>query len=317
MASHPRVLPVYYVGLDHNAEVASIPRIVTYYFKNGSLNSYLQKRYAEHKTLALDEIIRYAHDIIQGMIHLHALDIVHLDLKASNIYLGDDGKMVIGDFGQAKFIKDGIIHEHVDLYPALAPVEAITKRAFDKTTDIYQFGLLLYSMICYTQYREAIETTYKISTAHLKVIYREKPANVEDLKKEFKASMKMFHQAIKTSAFPNRTDYPYYVPPKIQGIIHKCLEPVVANRYNNFYEIQIDLNDFVFPHGVSEFYQNLDTNNLHFIKDEKPCIISILPKVSKFDVSASKNGRNIAKLNNSEISQAKLWKVLLTFAEQI
>jgi len=78
--------------------------------------------------LSLDEIIRFAHDIIQGMIHLHSLDIVHLDLKASNIYIGDDGKMVIGDFGQAKFIKDGIIHDHVNLYPAIAPVEAAAKK---------------------------------------------------------------------------------------------------------------------------------------------------------------------------------------------
>ena len=317
MASHPRVLPVYYVGLDHNEGAETIPRIVTCFFKNGSLNSYLQKIYAENKTLALDEIIRYSHDIIQGMIHLHALDIVHLDLKASNIYIGDDGKMVIGDFGQAKFIKDGIIHEHVDLYPALAPVEAVAKKAFDKTTDIYQFGLLLYSMVCYTTYREAIENTYKISTPQLKVIYREKPANVVDLKAEFKANMKLFNEAIKTSTFPSRTDYPYYVPKKIQEVIHKCLEPVVANRYNNFYEIQADLNEFVFPHGVSEYYQDLGTNNLHFMKEEKPCVISVAPAGAKFGVSATKNGRNVAKCNKSDISQAKLPKVLLTFAEQI
>ncbi len=317
MAYHPRVLPVYYVGLDHNDGEQTIPRIVTCFFKKGSLNSYLQSIYALNKTLALDEIIRYAHDIIQGMIHLHALDIVHLDLKASNIYIGDDGKMLIGDFGQAKFIKDGIIHEHENLYPALTPVEAVAKKAFDKTTDIYQFGLLLYSMVCYAKYRDAIENTYKISTPQLKVIFREKPANVADLKTEFRANMKMFNEAIKNSNFPNRADYPYYVPKKIQDVIHKCLEPVVANRYNNFYEIQADLNDFVFPDGVSEFYQDLGTNNIHFRKEEKPCVISIVPSGAKFDISATKNGRHVAKCTKSGISQAKLPKILLTFAEEI
>ena len=34
MASHPRVLPVYYVGLDHNEGAETIPRIVTCFFKN-------------------------------------------------------------------------------------------------------------------------------------------------------------------------------------------------------------------------------------------------------------------------------------------
>lgn len=317
LALHPRVLPVYYVGLDHNQDDEVIPRIVTCFFKNGSLNNYLQSLYAENKTLALDEVIRYAHDIIQGMIHLHALDILHLDLKASNIYIGDDGKMVIGDFGQSKFIKDGIIHEHVDLYPALAPVEAVTKKAFDKTTDIYQFGLLLYSMVCYPQYREAIENTFKISTSQLKIIYRDKPDNIEELKTEFKANMKLFITAIKDSSFPNRTDYPYYVPKKIQEVIHKCLEPLVANRYNNFYEIQADLNDFVFPKGVSEFYQDLETNNLHFIKEEKHCVISIAPNGTKFDISSTKNGRKVNECHKSDVSQAKLHKVLFTFAEEI
>lgn len=317
MATHPRVLPVYYVGIEHNGGEEAIPRIVTCFFKNGSLNAYLEKVYATNRTLSLDEIIRYAHDIIQGMIHLHSLDIVHLDLKASNIYIGDDGKMVIGDFGQAKFIKDGIIHDHVDLYPALAPVEAIAKKALDKTTDIYQFGLLLYSMVCFNKYRDAIENTYKISTAQLKQIYRVKPDNVAELKAEFKANMKLFTTAIKDLKFPNRTDYPYYVPKKIQEIIHKCLEPVVANRYNNFYQIQADLNDFLFPHGVSELYQDLGTNNLHFTKEEKPCIISVTPEGQKFTVKATKNGRAVAKCNKSDVSEAKLQKVLLNFAVEI
>ncbi|MBS0646656.1 MAG: protein kinase [Verrucomicrobia bacterium] len=317
MATHPRVLPVYYVGLDHNGGDEAIPRIVTCFYKNGSLNSYLEKVYATNKTLTLDEIIRYAHDIIQGMIHLHALDIVHLDLKASNIYIGDDFKMVIGDFGQAKFIKDGIIHEHVNLYPAIAPAEAAAKKALDKTTDIYQFGLLLYSMVCFNKYRDAIENTYKISTAQLKQIYRVKPDNVDDLKAEFKANMKLFTTAVKESKFPDRDSYPYYVPKKIQEIIHKCLEPVVANRYNNFYEIQADLNDFIFPHGVSELYQDLGTNKLHFTKEDKPCVISIEPAAGKYEISTTKNGRNVAKCTKSDVSEAKLQKVLFTFAEEI
>jgi serine/threonine protein kinase len=317
MATHPRVLPVYYVGLNHDAGGVIIPRIVTYFFKNGSLNAYLKKVYAANRTLSLDEIIRYSHDIIQGMIHLHALDIVHLDLKASNIYIGDDGKMVIGDFGKAKFIKDGIIHARGDLYPALTPVEAVTKKAIDKTTDIYQFGLLLYSMVCFAKYRDAIDNTYKLNTEILCKIFRDKPANYLELKREFNENMKLFHTAIKTSTFPNRVDYPYYVPKKIQEVIHKCLEPTVENRYNNFYEIQADINDFIFPKGVSDFHQDLTTNNVHFIKEEKPCVISIAPVGAVFDVSATKNGRNSTECNKLAVSEAKLRNVLLTFAKEI
>ena len=317
IATHPRVLPVFYVGLDHGEGETKIPRIVTPYFKHGSLNAYLQKVYSTNQTLALDEVIRYAHDIIQGMAHLHSLDILHLDLKASNIYIGDDLKMVLGDFGQARFIKAGIVHDKVNLYPVLSPIESLTKKAIDKTTDIYQFGLLLYSMLCYNKYREAIETTYQISTAHLNQIYRVKPDNVEELSDAFKANMKLFATAIKSSSFPNRTDYPYYIPPKIQEIIHKCLAPKVEDRYNNFYQIQADLNDFTFPKGVTEFHQNLLTNNIHFIKDEKPCIISVTPNGAKFDITSSKNDRNSSDCTTTNISPAKLSSKLFTFADEM
>lgn len=317
VATHPRILPVYYVGLDHESGKEIIPRIVTYYFKNGSLNNLLQKVYAEGRTLHLDEVIRYAHDIIQGMIHLHSLDIVHLDLKASNVYIGDDFKLVLGDFGQAKFIVDGIVHEAVNLYPATAPIEASAKRAVDKTTDIYQFGLLLYSMLCYTQYRDAIENKYKISTEQLKKIYREKPENVAELKTEFKENMKAFHADIKSTQFPNRADYPYIVPQKIQEIINKCLEPEVAKRYNNFYQIQADLNSYIFPSGVSEWHQDIDSKEIRFIKDEKPCVIYIKQDGSKFDLLAKKNGRNVTGFHKSDVTQAKFQKVLYTFASTL
>lgn len=316
-ATHPRVLPVYYVGMNHDASDKKIPRIVTSFFQYGSLNAYLQNKYAENKTLKLDEVIRYAHDIIQGMNHLHALDIVHLDLKASNIYIGDDLKMVLGDFGQARFIKDGIIHNVTNLYPAIAPIEASAKKAIDKTTDIYQFGLLLYSMLCYTQYRNAIENIYKISTNQLKVIYREVPSNVADLKKEFRENMKSFLEAIKSSSFPERGNYPYYVPKKIQEIIHKCLEPKVEDRYNNFYQIQEDLNGYIFPDGVSELYQDLTTNCLYFLKEDKPCVIFIEPSGAKFVVRATKNGRNDSNCYDNNVSIAKLPNVLHKFASEL
>lgn len=317
LASHPRVLPVYYVGLDHNGGEQTIPRIVTYFFKNGSLNSYLEKIYSQNRTLCLDEVIRYAHDIIQGMIHLHVLDIVHLDLKASNIYIGDDGKMVIGDFGQAQFIKEGIIHLSGSIYPAITPGEANKKKAVDKTADIYQFGLLLYSMLCYDQYRNAIENTYNISTNTLKTIYRDKPDNVADLKKEFYANVKAYFNAINTAVFPNRSTYPFYVPVKIQDIIHKCLEPVVSNRYNNFYEVQKDLNGFIFPDKVSDFYQDLTTNNIHFFKEDKPCAITITESAGKYSLSSTKNNQAVNRCCKSGVTYAKLRKELFTFVKEI
>jgi serine/threonine protein kinase len=318
-ASHPRVLPVYYVGLDHEDGTSVVtPRIVTCYFGNGSLNAYLQKLHLAHRTIDLDEAIRFAHDIIQGMNHLHSLDILHLDLKASNIYIGDDMKLVIGDFGQSKFIKDGIVLDLGNIYPAIAPLEYSKSRSVDKTADIYQFGLLLYSMVCYKQYREAIDNQYKINTQQLTSMFRDKLENSEELKAEFKLNMKKYVTDIKSKNFPSRTDYPYYVHSSIQEIIHKCLENEISKRYNNFYEIQTDLNKLVFPKGVTNLYQDLNTNEIHFTKEEKPCVISVITTADKFEFNAKKNGKKPVKSAKKEgVTQTKFSKSLFEQLNEI
>ncbi len=317
MSAHPRVLPVYYVGIDHNNGKEIIPRIVTHYFKKGSVNSYLEHLAKAGISISLDEGIRFAHDIIQGMVHLHMLDIVHLDLKASNIFIGDDGKLVIADFGQAKFIKDGVIKDASNIYPAIAPKEIVRKKVADKTSDIYQFGMLLYSIFCYPVYRNAIDNDYKIGTKVLKQVFRDKPINHAELKKEFGANIKRYYKDVAEGIFPNKLTYPLIIPRIIQSIIHKCLEPGVKDRYNNFYEIQSDLNEFIFPKGISDLIQDNKSNSFKFNKDSKPCELKIIEAGKKFNINAVKNGRAVNDCCKSDVTIARLQKVLFNLAEQI
>ncbi|MDO6743841.1 protein kinase [Tenacibaculum soleae] len=316
MAAHPRVLPIFYVGLDHN-DSEIIPRIVSSFFSNGSLNSYLEQISNQGQSICLDEAIRFAHDIIQGMIHLHMLDIVHLDLKASNIFIGDDRKLIIGDFGQAKFIKDGIIKDASNIYPAITPKEILKKKTADKTADIYQFGMLLFSIFCYPIYRDAIDNNYQINTATLKTLFRDKPDNVDELKKEFSSNIKRYFKDVSDGSFPDKSSYPLYVPKKIQDIIHKCLESNVKDRYNNFYEIQTDLNDFIFPKDVSLLYQDFSTGSINFLKEQKPCVLTINESSGKYDVKATKNGRSVTDCCKSGVTTAKIQNILFKLAAQI
>ncbi|XCF05179.1 protein kinase [Tamlana crocina] len=316
MAAHPRVLPIFYVGLDHNdSEV--IPRIVSSFFGNGSLNGYLEQIAKQGRSICLDEAIRFSHDIIQGMIHLHMLDIVHLDLKASNIFIGDDRKLVIGDFGQAKFIKDGIIKNASNIYPAITPKEVLKKKSADKTADIYQFGMLLFSIFCYPIYRDAIDNNYQINTETLKTLFRDKPDNVDELKKDFNSNIKRYFKDVNDGAFPDKSSYPVFVPKKIQDIIHKCLAPDVENRYNNFYEIQSELNEFIFPKDVSQLFQDFSANAICFQKDEKPCVLTISEASNKYNINATKNGRSVSSCCKSGVTTAKLQNILFKLAAQI
>lgn len=316
VADHPRVMPVYYVGLD-SASATTTPRIVTKHFQKGSLLGYLKSLESTGRTIALDEAIRFAHDIVQGMNHLHSLDIVHLDLKASNILIGDDGKLVIGDFGHAKFIKEGIIKDLPNLYPVTMPPEALKKKAVDKTADIYQFGILLYSIFCFPAYRKMIEEDYKIDTVQLKKIFQQESADSKSLKEEFTQNMKRFREDLKNGAFPDSNAYPFYVPQQIINIIEKCIEPDISKRYNNFLQIQSDLSNFIFPNDVSNFFQDLLNSTIHFEKSGMACNISITEKDDKFSLISKKNGRRKDSCCKSELTKTKVRKMLFTLAEEL
>ncbi len=314
MAAHPKVLGVYYVGIDESTDI-KVPRIVTKYFKNGSLNSLLSKSYKDNgRTLGLDHVIRIAHQVIQGMIHLHALDILHLDLKASNIYVGDDNEMVIGDFGQSKFIKDEIAIDPGNLYPAISPPEASSHKAVDKTADIYQFGLLLYSLVAYDKYREAIDKTYQIDTETLKSTFRGE--NNEEARKKFKENMKAYLAALKTGTFPEKK-FRHYVHPVLKSIIQKCLEKV-ENRYNNFYEIQTDLNSITLSNDLVDLHQKLDQPDVvYFTKDGKPCSIAVASADGKYSLTPHKNERHIKASDKVRVSETKLVKEMFNLAEEL
>lgn len=274
-SEHPRILPIYFVGFCDTVDDENIiPRVVTKYMKNGTLSSVLSNQYATGYTFPLDTIIRYAHDIIQSLIHLHSLDILHLDLKASNIFLGDDGKLVVGDFGQSRFLVDGLTVDAENLYPALIPDEFDKKRVVDKTADIYQFGILLYSMCCYDNYRQSLEVEYKIDVVVLKALFGNPDVRDKEAIKVFGANIKRYKQDVKDGLYSNGANYHNYIPGKIIDIISKCVAQNVGDRYNNFYEVQNDLNQFIFPSGVSSYSEEIGQNSIVFKKDDVHCIIN-------------------------------------------
>ena len=306
LAAHPRVLPVYFVGVDSSTEGVGSPRIVTKFMKNGTLSGLLERVYHSGHTLDLGAAIRYAHDIIQGMIHLHSLGILHLDLKASNILIGDDGKLVISDFGQSQMLNEEAVNEMGDLYPSLLTPEGIRKKVGGKSTDIYQFGVLLYSLFNYDIYREALGNDYKVSTEILRSLFRTGETVDEEKLVEFKDNMKRLSKDIRAGVFPNRERHHYCVPKIVQDVITKCLEPAVENRFENFYEIQHELNKLSITNEALQFRQKLECGTITFTKSNISCEISVEEVSGRYKTRAKKNNRASNSFNAEGLTRIQL-----------
>lgn len=96
--SHPNVIAIFDAGtLDSTA--GTLP-FYTMTFLRGALNArkyFLQSR----STTQLFEFLR---GLFAGVQHLHSADLLHLDLKPSNVFVAEDGYPVVADLGGARKI---------------------------------------------------------------------------------------------------------------------------------------------------------------------------------------------------------------------
>ncbi|MCH7771899.1 MAG: protein kinase [Bacteroidetes bacterium] len=95
------------------------------------------------------EAINIATQIAEGLIAAHKKEIIHRDIKSSNIMITKDGKVKIMDFGLAK-IKGGTeltkIGSTVGTAAYMSPEQA-RGEGVDQRTDIWSFGVILYEML--------------------------------------------------------------------------------------------------------------------------------------------------------------------------
>ncbi|XP_070021315.1 integrin-linked protein kinase 1-like isoform X2 [Nicotiana sylvestris] len=144
---HPNV--VQFVG----AVTQNIPMmIVLEYHPSGDLGSYLQKK----GRLSASKVLRFALDIARGMNYLHECKpdpIIHCLLMPKNILLDNGGLLKVAGFGlirlsnispdKAKLAQP----QGIDRASPYTAPEIYKDEIFDRSVDVYAFGVLLYEMM--------------------------------------------------------------------------------------------------------------------------------------------------------------------------
>lgn len=106
----------------------------------------LGKRIEKQGKLPADEVQNIALKLLDALEAVHKAGLLHRDIKPDNVFLCQDGRVVLIDFGSARQFAQGKTLQHTRLVtPGYAPLEQYgTAGKFGPYTDIYALGATLY-----------------------------------------------------------------------------------------------------------------------------------------------------------------------------
>src|SRR5712664_1439405 len=204
--NHPNILVIHHIGTHDGA-----PYIVSELLEGETL----RERMAG-SALPQRKAIDYALQIARGLAAAHEKGIVHRDIKPDNIFITDDGRVKILDFGLAKLTSatDGtsqteVPTRRVDTDPGMVmgtmgymSPEQLKGQPADHRSDIFSFGAILYEML---SGKRAFRGDSMAET--MSAILREDPPDLSET---------------------NKT-----VSPALERVVRHCLEKNPAERFHS------------------------------------------------------------------------------------
>lgn len=134
----------YLVGLCYAFQSRSRLYLVTEYLRGGSLEDYLKI----HRRLSREKTSVVAAQLTLGVEHLHALGVIHRDIKAANVLFNARGDACLADFGLAAYCDDAASKtSFCGTIEYMAPELFRKTEGYTAAVDYWSLGVLIYEMI--------------------------------------------------------------------------------------------------------------------------------------------------------------------------
>ena len=139
--SHPRCVFVFAADEDEGR-----PYIVLELMPGRTLEDLVQER----GPLPVKDALQHAFDLIEGLEQVHRLGVIHRDVKPSNCFLDEDGRVKVGDFGLARSLKVNTKLTRTGAFvgtPLFAAPEQILSQPLDARADVYAVCATLFYLL--------------------------------------------------------------------------------------------------------------------------------------------------------------------------
>jgi hypothetical protein len=137
---HPSIVTAYHAGQD----ASGVLFLVLELLRGESLHQRLLRG-----AVQLDDAIAITEEVADAVAHAHGHGILHRDLKPQNVYLCEDHRVCLLDFGLAALRDAGsqVGTQSRSGTPSSMAPEQWRGEAQDERTDVWAMGLLLYRMV--------------------------------------------------------------------------------------------------------------------------------------------------------------------------
>ncbi len=211
--NHPNILSIFDIGEERGA-----PYIVSELLEGQTLRERIRSG-----SLSSRKAIDYALQVARGLAAAHEKGIVHRDLKPENLFITNDERVKILDFGLAKLTRpEGDASEdaptvQVNTEPGqimgtvgyMSP-EQVRGKPADHRSDIFAFGSILYEMLSGQPAFRGESAADKMSA-----ILKEEPAELSETARN--------------------------VPPALERMVLHCLEKNPAQRFQSAGDLAFNL----------------------------------------------------------------------------
>ena len=190
-------------------ELAKTPYIVVEWIEGGSLQALLDR-----ERLPVESVARLGAAIADALHSLHVQGAIHLDLKPDNVIVRHSGAVALIDFGMAHHerVPDLLAEEKrfaAGSAPYVSPEQVLGHRS-DPRSDLFALGVMLYEM----------------ATGELPFGSPRTLAGLAD--------------RLWVDPVPPRERAPH-LPPWLQEVVLRCLEPTAERRYQSAAHVAFDL----------------------------------------------------------------------------
>jgi eukaryotic-like serine/threonine-protein kinase len=223
--SHPNILAIFDIGENEGA-----PYVVSELLEGETLRDRLRSG-----ALTSRKAIDYALQFAKGLAAAHDKGIVHRDLKPENLFITEDNRLKILDFGLAKLTRPQEAESSGDAPTMQVATDAgmvmgtvgymspeqVRGKPADHRSDLFSFGAILYEML-----------------SGKRAFHADTPADMMS--------------AILKDDPPELSETNRVVPPGLERIVHHCLEKNQAQRFQSASDVAFNLEALTEISGTSK-----------------------------------------------------------------